>query len=46
MSQGGKPGRPSVAKESRELTREMSRANPTWGSPRIEGELRKLAIAV
>jgi putative transposase len=30
-------GRP-VAKEIPELTRKMSAANPTWGSPRIMGE--------
>jgi putative transposase len=46
LSQGSKPGRPAVAKEVRELIREMSRANPTWGSPRIVGELRKLGIEV
>jgi len=36
------PGRPTVSEELREL----SAANPRWGSPRILGELRKLAIAV
>jgi putative transposase len=46
LSQRGKPGRPTVAKEVRDLIRDMSRANPTWGSPRIVGELRKLGIAV
>jgi hypothetical protein len=34
LSQGGKPGRPAIAKEVRELVREMWRANPMWGSPR------------
>jgi hypothetical protein len=33
----------SIAKELRELIREMSQANLTWGSLRIVGELRKLA---
>jgi putative transposase len=28
------------------LIRDMSRANPTWGAPRIIGELRKLGIHV
>jgi putative transposase len=46
LGQGSKPGRPAVAKEVRELIREMSRASPTWGSPRIVGELRKLGIEV
>ena len=46
LSQQGTPGRPPVAKDVRDLIREMSRANPTWGSPRIVGELRKLGIEV
>ena len=33
------PGRPAVAKKVRGLIRKMSMANPTWGSPRIVGEL-------
>ena len=40
------PGRPKVAKETRDLIYRMSVANPTWGSPRIRGELRKLGIKV
>jgi putative transposase len=40
------PGRPSMAKEVRELIQAMWQANPTWGSPRIVGELRKLGIDV
>ena len=40
------PGRPAMAKEVRQLIRDMGRANPTWGSPRIVGELRKLGIDV
>jgi hypothetical protein len=40
------PGRPAIATELRELVREISAANPRWGSPRILGELRKLGIAV
>jgi putative transposase len=46
LSRRGKPGRPPVAKEIRDLIRHMSRANPAWGSPRIVGELRKLGVAV
>jgi putative transposase len=45
-SQQGRPGRPTIAKAVRELIRNMSRANPTWGAPRILGELRKLGIEV
>jgi len=40
------PGRPRITTELRELIREVSAANPRWGSPRILGELRKLGIAV
>jgi transposase InsO family protein len=46
LSHHGKRGRPPVAKEIRELIRQLSAANPTWGSPRIMGELGKLGIAV
>ena len=46
LSQAGQSGRPAVAQEIRELIRKLSRANPTWGSPRIVGELRKLGIDV
>ena len=46
LSQRGTPGRPTVAREVRDLIRDMSRANPLWGAPRIVGELRKLGIAV
>ena len=40
------PGRPAITEELRELIRDISAANPRWGSPRILGELRKLGIAV
>jgi putative transposase len=46
LSQSGKPGRPAVAKDVRNLIRDMWRSNPMWGSPRIVGELRKLGITV
>jgi putative transposase len=35
-----------MAKEGRDLMRAMGQAKPTWGSPRIVGELRKLGIDV
>jgi putative transposase len=46
LSQRDKPGRPAIAKDVRELIRKMWWANPTWGSPRIVGERRKLGIEV
>ena len=46
LSQSGKPGRPALSKELRELIHDMWRANPTWGSPRIVGELNKLGLTV
>jgi putative transposase len=46
LSQSSQLGRPAVAKEFRDLIRDMSRANPLWGSPRLVGELRKLGINV
>jgi transposase InsO family protein len=42
----GKPGRPPVPKEVRELIRMLSRENPLWGAPHIHGELLKLSIDV
>ncbi len=46
LSQHGKPGRPAISREVRELIRDMWKSNTTWGSPRIVGELRKLGINV
>jgi putative transposase len=46
LSQRGMPGRPPIAKGVRELIQAMWKANPTWGSPRIVGELQKLGISV
>jgi putative transposase len=46
LSQRGTPGRPAIAQEVRALIQDMWRSNPTWGSPRIVGELRKLGIDV
>src|SRR3982751_2672614 len=42
----GKPGRPVVPKDVRELIRTMSRENPLWGAPKIHGELLKLGINI
>jgi hypothetical protein len=41
---GGRPDRPRVPKEARDLIRMMSRNNPRWGAPRIHGEMLKLGI--
>jgi transposase InsO family protein len=46
LSQHGKPGRPAIAPEVRALIQDMWQSNPTWGSPRIVGELQKLGIDV
>jgi putative transposase len=39
-------GRPSIDREVRDLIRQMNKANPLWGAPRIHGELLKLGIEV
>ena len=39
-------GRPKIPAELRALIREMSRANPLWGAPRLHGELLKLGISL
>ena len=39
-------GRPSVDRSVRDLIRQMNRANPLWGVPRIHGELLMLGFSV
>src|SRR6202790_5303573 len=39
-------GRPSVDRETRDVVRQMSSANPLWGAPRIHGERLKLGIEI
>ena len=38
----GRPGRPAVDPQVRELVLRLARENPRWGYPRIAGELLKL----
>lgn len=42
----GRSGGPGISKDIRNLVRTMSKANVTWGAPRIHGELLKLGIEV
>src|SRR6516164_9651062 len=42
----GQRGRPPIARETRDLIRRMCRENPTWGAPRMHGELLKLGIDI
>ena len=42
----GQPGRPTLPGEVRELIHRICRENPTWGAPRIHGELLKLGINI
>jgi transposase InsO family protein len=45
-SRAGRGGRPALDRELVDLVRKMSRANVTWGAPRIHNELAKLGIEV
>ena len=46
LSRPERPGRPVVSREVRDLIRRMSSANPTWGAPRVVGELGKIGCDV
>ena len=40
------PGRPKASREIRDIVRRMAAANPSWGAPRIHGELLRLCLEV
>jgi putative transposase len=46
LSQSKQPGRPRTGAEIRKLIHTMATANPTWGAPRIHGELKKLGFTI
>ena len=39
-------GRPTITSELSNLIRSMAAENPTWGAPRIHGELLKLGFVI
>ncbi len=41
-----RPGRPRVSREIRGLVKRMAAANPSWGAPRVHGELLRLGFEV
>jgi len=45
-SQRRVPGRPKIDPEVRALILRLCEANPTWGAPRVHGELLKLGIEI
>ena len=45
-SKTGRPGRPRIDAEIRELIRRISQENPLWGAPRIQSELSLLGFGV
>ncbi len=45
-SKTGRPGRPRIVAEIRELIRRISQENPLWGTPRIQSELSLLGLEV
>ena len=46
LSQSKQPGRPRTGSEIRKLIHTMATDNPTWGAPRIHGELKKLGFTI
>src|SRR5262245_48083291 len=40
------PGRAKITSEIQELIHRMAKENPTWGAPKIHGELLKLGFSV
>ena len=46
LSQPKQPGRPRTRSEIRRLIQTMATANPTWGAPRVHGELKKLGFKI
>ncbi len=46
LSRRRRPGRPAIDRDIRHLIRRMATDNPTWGAPRIHGELLMLGFDV
>jgi putative transposase len=46
LSRHREEGRPRISFELRQLIARMANENPTWGSPRIHGELLKLGLEI
>ena len=46
LSQPKQPGRPRTRSEIRTIIHSMAIANPTWGAPRVHGELKKLGFKI
>jgi hypothetical protein len=46
LSQPKQPGRPRTGAEIRKLIHTMATASPTWGAPRVHGELKKLGFKI
>jgi len=46
LSRRRNQGRPKISSEVRQLIARMTKENPTWGAPRIHGELLKLGFEI